>query len=65
VGETITSVLKTSLSPGGADSIIYSTIGGGIGALQVSVRGRGRERQTGIGRERGEERGRERREERG
>ena len=37
VGETVTSVFKTSLSPGGAEAVIYSTIGGSIGALQVCV----------------------------
>jgi len=33
VGETINSISKTSLIPGGAEVIIYTTIMGGIGAL--------------------------------
>jgi splicing factor 3B subunit 3 len=33
VGETVTKVTKTSLSPGGAEILLYSTIFGSIGAL--------------------------------
>lgn len=35
VGETVTSVQKAKLVDGGAEAIIYTTIGGAIGAMQV------------------------------
>jgi splicing factor 3B subunit 3 len=37
VGETVTSIQKCSLSPGGAAAIVYGTVGGGIGAMQPFV----------------------------
>jgi len=37
VGETVTSLQKTALSPGGAEAIVYATIGGGVGSLQPFV----------------------------
>eukprot|EP00960_Hanusia_phi_P037491 752990-Hanusia_phi.AAC.6 len=37
VGETVCSLQKATLSPGGSDAIIYGTMYGGIGALQPFV----------------------------
>lgn len=37
VGETVCSLQKATLSPGGSDAIIYGTMFGGIGALQPFV----------------------------
>lgn len=37
VGETVCSLQRATLTPGGAESIVYSTLYGGIGALQPFV----------------------------
>ena len=37
IGETVTGLQRATLTPGGADSIVYWTIHGGVGALQPFV----------------------------
>ena len=40
VGETVMGLQRATLTPGGADAVVYWTLMGGIGALQVCACGR-------------------------
>jgi hypothetical protein len=54
VGDTVTSLQRAALQPGGSESLLYGTIMGGVGALypfaSKEVRGRARARRAGTSR---------------